>query len=84
MTMSQTTDDLKVELKKSLELLRTIRDEVRVKMHLAGMEAKEEAWKKLEPLLDAAERTAHEASDASRAAVADAVKRLKAFRETLR
>jgi hypothetical protein len=82
--MSQSTDDLKAELKKSLELLRTIRDEVRVKLHLAGMEAKEEAWKKLEPRIDAVERMAHEASEASRAAVADVVKVLKEFRETLR
>jgi hypothetical protein len=81
--MSQTTDDLKEELKKSLVLLRTIRDEVRVKLHLAGMEAKE-AWNKLEPHLDAVERMAHDATEASRAAVADAVKRLKEFRETLR
>jgi hypothetical protein len=81
--MSQATDDLKEELKKSLALLRTIRDEVRVKLHLAGMEAKE-AWKKLEPRVDAVERVAHDASEASRAAVADALKLLKEFRETLR
>jgi hypothetical protein len=81
--MSQTTGDLKVELKKSVKLLRTLRDEVRVKLHLAGMEAKE-AWKKLEPRVDAVERVAHDASEASRVAVVDAVKLLKDVREILR
>jgi hypothetical protein len=81
--MSQTTDDLKAELKKSVTLLQTLRDEVRVKLHLAGLEAKE-GWKKLEPRLDAVEQAAHNASEASRAAVTEAVKVLKDFRDSLR
>jgi hypothetical protein len=81
--MSQATDDLKAELKKSVALLGTIRDEVRVKIHLAGMEAKDQ-WNKLEPRLDAVERAAHDASEASRTAVTEAVKVLKDFRDSLR
>ena len=77
--MSQT----RAELDKSLTQLRTLRDEVRVQLHLAGMDAKEK-WNKLEPMLDAVEHKAHEASEASRTAVADAVKTLKHFRDSLR
>jgi hypothetical protein len=81
--MSQTTDDLKTELHKSIALLGTLRDEVRVSLHLAGMEAKDQ-WAKLEPELTKVERAAHDASDASRTAVHEAVKSLKVFRDSLR
>ncbi len=47
-TVSQTTQELKIELHKSLALLSTLRDEVRVTLHLAGMDAKDK-WAKLEP-----------------------------------
>jgi hypothetical protein len=79
-TMSQTTQELKTELEKSVALLKTLRGEVRVKLHLAGMDVKDR-WEKLQPHLDAAEHAAKEASDASRAAVVEAVKTLKAFGE---
>jgi hypothetical protein len=81
--MSQTTQELKTELHKSLALLSTLRDEVRVTLHLAGMDAKDK-WAKLEPELSKVERAAHDASDASRTAVIEAVKSLKAFRDSLR
>jgi hypothetical protein len=80
--MSQTTTDLKDELKKSLELLQTLRDEVRVKLHLAGMDVKDE-WAKLEPHLARVEQIAAEASDASRAALADAITKVKNLRDSL-
>ena len=67
---------------KSLALLRTLRDEVRVRLHLGGMDLKDQ-WAKLEPHLAEVERKAEEISDASRAAVADAVKRLQTFRASL-
>jgi hypothetical protein len=47
------------------------------------MEAKN-GWKKLEPRLDAVERAAHEASEASRAAVNEAIKLIKDFRDSIR
>jgi hypothetical protein len=81
--MSQTTEDLKAELTKSVELLRTLRDEVRVSLHLAGMDAKDR-WNKLEPRLFEVERAAREATEASRSAVADAVTQLKKFRDSLK
>ena len=81
--MSQTTEELKNELRKSLSLLRTLRDEVRVSLHLAGMEAKDQ-WAKLEPRVNEVERAAHEASEASRAAIAETVEQVKKLRDSLR
>jgi hypothetical protein len=80
--MSQTTDELKKEIQKSLGLMRTLRDEVRVKLHLAGMDAKQE-WQKLEPHLAEVERAADELSEATRTAVSEAVKRLSKLRSSL-
>jgi hypothetical protein len=70
-----TTTDLKNEIEKSLGLLRTLRDEVRLKIHLAGMDARDE-WNTLEPQLVEIERKAIELSEATRSTIGDAVKRL--------
>jgi hypothetical protein len=80
--MSQTTTDLKDELKKGLDHLQTLRDEVRVRLHLAGLEVKDE-WNKLEPHLFEVEQAAKEVSEASHRAVSEAVARLKKLRESL-
>jgi hypothetical protein len=81
--MSHATEELKTDLQKSLEALQTLRDEIRVRIHLAGMDAKD-AWNKLEPTLLEAERLAEEVTDASRAAMAEIVKKVREFRATLR
>jgi hypothetical protein len=81
--MSQTTDELKAELAKSVALLKTLRDEVKVTLHLAGMDAKDR-WRQLEPRIADVEHAAREATEASRAAVADAVASVKAFRDSMR
>jgi hypothetical protein len=80
--MSDTANELKKELKKSLDLLRTLRDEVKVKLHLGGMDVKEQ-WKKLEPHLEEVEKKAEDLTEASRAALAEAVKRLQKVRSSL-
>ncbi len=78
--MNTPTRDLKVELEKSAALLRKMRDEVRVQLHLGGMEVKQE-WNKLEPRLESAlDRAAKDVSEASRTAIdelTDAVRRLR-------
>jgi hypothetical protein len=89
--MSQSTDDLKAEFNKSVALLRTLRDEVRVKVHLAGLDAKD-GWGKLQGKLESAEKSAVDAagkaagevSTAARTAIDDAVKALKEFSATLK
>jgi len=80
--MSQMTTELNDELKKSLALLQTLRDEVRVKLHLAGMDIKDE-WTKLEPHLAKVEQAAAEVSDASRTALAEAIAKVKKVRDSL-
>jgi len=81
--MKETAKELKAELDKSVALLRTLRDEVKVKLHLAGMDAKAR-WRELEPRLQTAVEAAKDASDASRKAVGEAVDALKKFRASLR
>jgi transposase len=81
--INKTTKELKAELEKSLGLLRTLRDEVKVKVHLAGMNAKDQ-WRDLEPRLQAAvEHAAKEVSEASRKAVTDATDALKKFKSSI-
>jgi hypothetical protein len=80
--MSQTTTDLKNELTKGLTYLQTLRDEVRVRLHLAGMEAKAE-WNTLEPHLFEVEQAAKQATESSHHALIAAVARLKKLRESL-
>jgi hypothetical protein len=80
--MSQTTTELKKEIQKSIGLMRTLRDEVRVKLHLASMDAKDE-WRKLEPHLAEVEKAADDLSEATRTAVTEAVKKLQKLRSSL-
>lgn len=81
--MRDTTKELRAELDKSVALLRTLRDEIRVKAHLAGMSAKDQ-WRDLEPRLEAAvEQAAKDVSEASKKAVADATEALKKFRSSI-
>ena len=75
--------DLKNEMKKGVDLLRTLRDEVKVKVRLAGMDAKDQ-WAKLEPELFKVERAAEQATESSKKLLDEAVKRLKTLRDNLR
>jgi hypothetical protein len=80
---TSTNTDLKTELKKSLELLRALRDEVRLQLHLGGMEARHR-WDELEPRLASVEQAAQEATEASRAAVREAIAALKELSASLK
>jgi hypothetical protein len=74
---------LKEDIEKSLDLLRSLHDEARLRMHLAGMEVKER-WDKLEPQVEAVERSAQEATESSRTALQEAVKLLRDLLAMLR
>lgn len=76
------SDELKAELKKGLGRLQTLRDEVKVKIHLASMNVKDQ-WKKLEPGIEEVEKAAHDISEKSRGALSDALKRLEKLRDSL-
>jgi ribosome-associated translation inhibitor RaiA len=81
--MSDAKAELKRELEKGVTRLQTLRDEVRVRLHLAGMDLKDQ-WNKLEPHLDEVEKKAHEASDDAKTALAEAMKKLEKLRASLR
>jgi len=70
------------QISHALTRVQTLRDEIRVQVHLAGMEAKD-AWTRLEPQLVDAERFAKEATEASGKAIHDLVKRAETFLEEL-
>jgi hypothetical protein len=78
--MSETTDQLKKEIERSRDLLRTLRDELKVKLHLAGMDAKD-AFEKLD---HEAREISHTVSETTRLALADVIDRMRKIRESLR
>jgi hypothetical protein len=80
--MSRTTAQLKEEIHKSLGLVRTLRDEIRVQLHLGSLDAREE-WRKLEPELDRVERAASEFTEATCTAVSELMKRMAKLRSRL-
>lgn len=71
--------DLKEDLKVFKHDVRALRDEVRLKLHLASMDLKQE-WENLEPQLD---RAINSAAIVSGEVVADLKKRLQEFRKRL-
>jgi len=80
--MNQTTTDLRAEITKLRQSLETLRDEVRVRIHLGAMDAKD-AWKKIEPQIAAAEDAAEHASESSREALKKALQAVTQFRASL-
>ncbi len=65
-----------------LNELERITDEIRVKIHLGGMDAKD-AWKKLEPKLEDAKAHANTATDASKKALNEIAKAFRDFGASL-
>ncbi len=77
--MSEVSDELKKEVRKTVDLLKTMRDEIKVKLHLAGQEATDR-WQKIEPEI---ERAGNEVAKTSKAAVDELVTRVKEFKKEL-
>lgn len=81
--MNKASKDLKAELQKSADALRKLGDEVRVQLHLGGLDAKKE-WNKLEPRLESAlDRAAKDVSDASRDAIEELTEAVRKLRKSL-
>ena len=78
------TDDIKHEVDKGIEKLATLRDEVRLHLHLASMDAKQEWEDKLAPRVHEVEQTAKSISDSSRTAVTELIDKVEHFLEKLR
>ncbi len=74
---------LQVSIDQTLTELEAVADEIRVKVHLAGMDVSTVWSEKLEPRLFEARGHAVEAKDASKHAVEDALKAFKAFAASL-
>jgi hypothetical protein len=55
-------EDMRKQFEHDLAELKKMRDEIRVKLHLAGMEVKER-WKQLEPKLEEIERKVEAGSE---------------------
>jgi hypothetical protein len=74
-----TTNELKRHLHESVELLKTLRDELRVELHLAGMEARTR-FKEIEGRILELERVASRLTSASKERFEEARLALEAFR----
>ena len=78
-----TTESLKTNFGEGVALLKTLRDEIRVDLHLAGLEAKTE-WEKLEARYTEAERLGWEANAASKTAMDGMMAAYKKLRADLK
>jgi hypothetical protein len=78
-----TTDDIKQDLRNLRQHIATLRDEVRVNLHLAGMDARS-AWEDIEQRLAEAERARQRTSETLRDQLRDLVVRLRALRDATR
>jgi hypothetical protein len=80
--MNVDTESLKKEVAAGMTRLQGLRDEVRVRLHLAGMELKDE-WAKLEPYLLDIEKKALDATTSTRDALTHGLERLEMLRKKL-
>lgn len=78
------TNDVKTEVQKQLDKLTMLRDEAKLHLHLATLDAKQEWNDKLEPRISELQSTAHHLSDSSRAVVTDLVTHVEGFVAKLR
>jgi hypothetical protein len=83
MNTNEAAANAKKELNDVMSKFCMLRDEIRVKMHLASMDAKER-WSAIEDQVARVEHAATEqATVATRTAVTEAIKKLTKFRESL-
>jgi hypothetical protein len=73
-------EPVKHQIRKSLESLTTLRDEIRVQLHLANMDVKT-AWSKLEPEVEEANKMAEDATAISQKAIEDIIGKFRTFRD---
>lgn len=78
-----TKAQIRKDIEATIDDLEQLADEVRVKLHLAGMDARD-AWEKtIEPRLEQARQHAKEATDASQAAIDETVAAIRELARTL-
>lgn len=75
-------DDTRTQIQRGLDELRRLRDQIRLEIHLANMDAKD-MWNQLEPRVMDAENMAKDITETSRKAIQDLAGSLRRFRESL-
>lgn len=75
--------DLEHQMQDLADELKRLRDEIRVKLHLAGLEARDR-WNELEPSMGQVEKLAREVNEASKRKLGDLRDRLKELVERVR
>jgi len=73
------TDNVKAEIDTQVQKLATLRDEIKVRLHLATLDAKKEWDEKLAPKLVEVEGTAKNFSDSSRGVLNDVITKAEEF-----
>lgn len=81
--MGTSSTELEQSIDKAIDELEAVADQIRVKLHLASMDATTMWNEKLEPRLFEARVHASDAKLASKAAIDDAVKAFEAFARSL-
>ena len=74
---------LKQEVDKAVAQLRTLRDEIRLHLHLAGKDA-QDAWNKLEPSLGELEQKMGQITDATKGKAQELLKRFSELRDRVK
>jgi hypothetical protein len=80
--MQTTQNPIGAQVRNVLAELRRLRDEIRVQVHLGGMDAKK-AWDELEPKLAEADRIAENATEETFRTAVETLRKVKLFRATL-
>ncbi len=80
--MQTSNNPIQVQMRNVVDELRKLRDEVRLQMHLANMDAKK-AWDELEPKLAEADRLAENATEETFRDAVETLRKLKLFRSNL-
>jgi hypothetical protein len=77
-------NQIKEEVDKNIQRLETLRDEVKVRLHLASLDAKKEWDETLSPKLLEVEQTAKSITESGRSAAMELVAKLEDFLARLR
>ena len=75
-------EEMKEALRDNLVTLRQLRDEIRLHLHLANMEARD-TWIKLEPRFYEAQKLAEKRTEKSRKAIEEIVQSFRLMRDVL-
>ena len=80
--MPVSSEELRAELRRGVDTIRMLRDEIRVHLHLASMDARKK-WNELEPRILDVEMLAHKSGEEARDAIQDAVRSLRELRDSI-